>query len=307
MITNRSGSAKAVTAAAADDAVLRALCWPPPPDQPHLPDWPVRDWQAGLGGLIEQAILHKVLCLLADRFATTELDRHLPRAISRFLAATLRANQYLTSVYRAETARIMIALGEADLTAAALNGIAAESNLYEGSGARQFTDLDLLLAPEDITAARTMLTGLGYQCSHAEATTLTRHLDDTVVPRITIDLALSVHHTHSQDGIREILSRRVWQPLPGHDQLLPVLAAPDALLHCLARLDRTAPTPPAAGAARWAICADALRLARACELLTAAHLTPAPRVPREAAAGWARLQRLWPGLPPAPLSAGAQR
>ncbi|MGH3867780.1 MAG: nucleotidyltransferase family protein [Pseudonocardiaceae bacterium] len=286
--------------AAAGDAVLRALCWPPPPDQPHLPDWPVRDSWAGLGGLIERAILHKVLCLLADRLVTTGLDRDLPRAISRFLVGTLRANQYKTSIYRTETARIMVAVDQAGLTAAALNGIAAESSLYGGRGARQFSDLDVLLAPEHITVVRTVLTDLGYHSSSPVGTTLTRRINDILVPRITIDLTQSMHHAPGEDGVREILSRRIWQPLPGHGQPLPVLAAPDALLYCLTRLDRTTLTE--ADTPQWAICADALRLVRACENLPAAHWDPAPLVPA-AAAGWARLRRIWPQLPPMPLSA----
>lgn len=288
---------------AAADAVLRALCWPLSPDQSHPVDWPVRDWRAGLGELIECAILHKVLCLLADRVAATGLDRDLPRPISRFLAGALRANQHKTHIYRAEIARIMVPVGAAGVSAAAVNGIAAESHLYHGSGARQFSDLDLLLAPEDIMVTRTVLTELGYHSHSLTAMTYTRHLDDMLVPRITLDVSHSLHHTTSHDDIHEILNRRVWQPLPGHDQLLPVLAAPDALLHCLARLDRSALTPPRAGVPRWALCADALRLAHVCRNLPAAHLDPPPQLPVDAAAGWARLRDIWPALHPTPFRA----
>lgn len=241
-----------------------------------------------------------MLCLLAERVATTGFDRHLPRAISRFLSGTLRANQYTTRISRAEIARIMMAFREAGLTAAALNGIAAESRLYGGTGARQFTDLDVLLAPEHLTLARPVPTELGYHTSSPEATTFTRHLEDILVPRITLDLTVSAHHATDEHGVREILSRRRWQPLPAHEHPLPVLAASDALLHCLARLERTTLT----GTPRWAICADALRLAQACGNLPAAHRNPAPLVPATAAAGWARLRQLWPQLPATPFSPG---
>lgn len=132
-----------------------------------------------------------------------------------FLAATLRAHQDLTSVYRAEDRPDQgVAFSQAGLTTAALNGLAAETRLDGGSGARQFTDLNLLLAPEDITPARTVLTILDYHSDPAEATTLTCHLDGMLVPRITIDLAQSLHHTRSHEGIREILRRRAWQHCP---------------------------------------------------------------------------------------------
>lgn len=279
---------------AAADEMLHAVCWPPTPDPPHLPDWPVR---AAFKDLLETAILHKVLCLLADRLARAGLDRGLPRAISRFLSGTLRANQYMTRLYRTEITRIMMAFGEAGLTAAALNGIAAESNLYGGTGARQFTDLDVLLAPDDITTARAVLAKLGYHSTSLGATAFTRHLDDILVSRITLDLSASTYHVADEQGVREILSRRCWQPLPGHDHPLPILSAPDALLHCLARLERTTLT----GTPRWAICADALRLAQTCQNL------PAPLVPCVAAAGWARLRHIWPQLAATPFPPGTKR
>ncbi len=287
--------------AAADNALLSALCWPSSRSQPHLPGWPLRDLRAGLGNLFEHAILHKVLCLLADRLITTGLDRDLPRSISRFLDSTLRANQYKTSIYRAEAIRIMIAFGEVGLTAAVLNGIAAEFSLYSGRGARQFSDIDLLVPPADLTAARAVLAALGYSGSDKN-TALARHLDDILVPRITADLTSSVLYAHSEHDIREILSRRTRQPLPVSDQPLPILAAPDALLHCLARISKAAPMPWDADAPRWSICADALRLVRVCTQVPAAHLEPALAVPAAAATGWARLRRIWPDLPPTPFS-----
>ena len=163
--------------------------------------------------------------------------RDLPCAISRFLAVTLRANQYKTSIYRAEIARIMVAVDQARLTAAALNGIAAEPSLNGSRGPGN--------------------SAISMSCSPPR----TSRSPEPYSP--------------------------IWQSLPGHDQPLPVLAAPDALLHCLARLDRTAPTPPETGAPRWALCADALRLIRTCEDLLSAHQHPAPLVPATAA-DWAR-------------------
>lgn len=103
----------------------------------------------------------------------------------------------------------------------------------------------------------------------AASTTFWCHI---LVPRITVDLTQSMHHAPGEDGVREILGRRSWQPLPGHGQPLPVLAAPDVLC-----------------------------LVRAYENIPAAHRHPAPLVP-VVAAGWARLRHIWPQLPPVPLS-----
>jgi len=98
--------------------------------------------------------------------------------------------------------------------------IAAESSLYGGTGARQFTDLDVLLAPDDLPTARTVLTELGYHISSPEATMSTRHVDDIVVPRISFHLTSSPYHATDEHSVPEILSRRR-TPAP----LVPATAA----------------------------------------------------------------------------------
>ncbi|MGH3821865.1 MAG: hypothetical protein ACRDRA_03340, partial [Pseudonocardiaceae bacterium] len=57
------------------------------------------------------------------------------------------------------------------------------------------------LVPEQITLARTALTDLGYHSSAPEATTFTRHIDDILVPRITLDLTQTMHHTTDEHGV----------------------------------------------------------------------------------------------------------
>lgn len=101
---------------------------------------------------------------------------------------------------------------------AARNGIAAEPRLYGGTGARQVTDLDVLPAPEHFTLARMVLADLAYHSSSPEATTFTRHLDDILLPRITLNLArdcqnpaLLVAPRATAGGVR---LRQLWPQLP---------------------------------------------------------------------------------------------
>jgi hypothetical protein len=113
--------------------------------------------------------------------------------------------------------------------------------------------------------------------------TFTRHLDDILVPRITLDLTPSTHHATGAHNVREIL-----------------------LLHCLARLHRSALTPLEAGVPAWAICAGALCLVRACQELAPTQLNSAPHMPANATAGWTRLRYIWPQLPPTPFLTGTK-
>ena len=56
-----------------------------------------------------------------------------------------------------------------------------------------------MLAPEEITITRTVLADLGYHSSSPDATTYTRHLDDILVPCITLDLTQPT--PHARDGV----------------------------------------------------------------------------------------------------------
>jgi hypothetical protein len=190
------------------------------------------DW----GLLLTLAIHHNLTCLLAEF-----LTRHRPLApprLARHLAGTLRANQHKILLYRTAAAEISRAAGAAAVPVAAHAGIAWESALYGGTGARQLSDIDLLTTPAHGSRLRDVLAELGYR--PAGRSGLVRPTRDLVLPAIHVDV-----HTHlpgtrpdrAGEGIlAQMLDRRVLQRLPGHDVPLPVLAAADAVRAVALRL-----------------------------------------------------------------------
>lgn len=239
-----------------------------------------------LGTLLEAAITAKVLCLLAHTLAATELDTTLPGPVRRHLAGALRLNQHRTRAARTEIAQLTTAARDAEIVLAALNGIAVESVLYCGQGERQFTDLDVLVAPDQLAALQHLLSARGYHHRPGTPGAWTAPSGDPLIPDLTIDLA--THLDPGADATPDLLARRENQPIPGHPVPLPVLAAPDALHHTLHRLGRaTGPRGPLP----WSLCMDGARQ------LATATAEPELSTNEHTRAGYILLRSLWPDPP----------
>lgn len=300
-----------------EQAVLEAICVPASPEQvrellPPLLIDPAFRW----GELLERAIEHKVLSLLADTVKAADLTRYLPPRLWRFMDHALRCNQYKNAIYRTEASRMAAAAQAAGVAFTAVKGIAVESTLYGGRGGRQFSDIDLLICPDGRSACAELLAGLGYQPGHPDAsrrtvvplparkptaTTYTRLLDDIIVPSVSVDLTVRLPTDGPGDAMpmRHLLAGRKHQQIPGHPEVaLPVLENADHLLFMLLTLQgywsRSDQAP------RLSLYADALRLiaavpsARRGEL---AELVAALGLERSVAAALARLQQAFPHAP----------
>lgn len=237
------------------------------------------------GQLLEQAIEHKLLCVLADYLATTGLDTHAPRQMRRFLASTLRANQHKTYLYRREAGQVFRAFANAGIVAVALNGIALESGVYGGLGARQLSDIDILIAPDDMPHARVVLTQLAYsRTSECKANTFMRPLNDTVLPSVTVDLTTRLADTEQAASVRHIIHADS-QEFCG----LPVLSSPMAIQQALGRLGHELRS--LADGPRLIACADALRLS-----IDSRPRHSSTELPESLIDAWNFLRQRWPHL-----------
>ncbi|MBV9022657.1 MAG: nucleotidyltransferase family protein [Streptomycetaceae bacterium] len=201
----------------------------------------------GWGALMQLAVEQKLSCLVTDTLDRTGLLRLAPARLARFLQRAQRANQHTTQIQRRHAGRIASAARQVDLTIAACKGIAVESALYGGTGAREFSDLDILVAPEDTRAIELLLVGLGYQphrpCSATSSAQGAQRIrrasfvwsvptGDTLLPNVVVDVTCIWPHgaARGPDFLREALQRARRQPLPGlPGTSLPVLSPPDQI------------------------------------------------------------------------------
>ncbi len=238
-------SARANEPTRVEDVLLEAACLPTAAEQLHatirpLLTTPTLHW----GTLLATAIEHKVLCLLADTLASDRLGDEVPRPFRRFLSSVLRTSRHKTAIHRTQAAALTEAAAIQDLAFAAVKGIALESQLYGGRGAREFSDIDVLVDPHHADALRRTLRLLGYQPGRYDPTahrvtpddpsssTYTRLHDDLIAPCTVIDIRTDVlaSSVAPLDVAPGMLDRRQSQPLPGHPSVdLPVLDVLDHL------------------------------------------------------------------------------
>lgn len=117
------------------------------------------DW----GELLEQALRHKMLPLLAYHTLAAEPEQTVPRRVQDHFRSVLDLNRHKRTIWYREIDRIIKFMGEQGIQVLGRKDVAFESNLYHGNGSRRFGDMDLLIAPKDRDAVFEALPKLGYQ------------------------------------------------------------------------------------------------------------------------------------------------
>ena len=117
------------------------------------------DW----GILLEQAIRHKMLPLLAFHTVTAVPKQAVPRRIHGHLRSVLDLNRHKRTIWYPEADKIIKFLGQQNIQVIGRKDVAFESTLYSGNGSRRFGDIDMLITPQDRDAVLVSLPKLGYQ------------------------------------------------------------------------------------------------------------------------------------------------
>jgi len=218
------------------------------------------------GELLEQALRHKMLPLLAFHVLSDSLEASVPRRVKDHLRATLDLNRHKRTLWYREAARIVQALNEQEIRVAGRKDVAFETALYGGNGSRRLGDIDLLVVPQDKEQVVTIMTGLGYQTglynwqtdriaplSRKEMLlfqlnpdhipTLSLLTDDPVVRYIEVDFAISLTWTRSPFDVpvEAALAEIVYQPVSGFSGVeMPCLSSSFQFISTVLHLFREA-------------------------------------------------------------------
>jgi hypothetical protein len=244
-------------------AVLETLCLGPalPDAEAHarqLARTPGFHW----GELVEQALRHKVLPLVALCFTGPGAAGLAPMFVKRHLEQALDVNRRTIAVLREETARVIASLDRRGVRCAATKGIVFESTLYDGAGGRFMNDVDYMFLPEDGPRVSEALDAIGYvegrfdwasgaiapfgrevvigyRLNPDHVIPRARLVDDPVVRCAHVDFACSLTWTGSPFDlpVEAALADVSRQPIPGAPgAMLPVMRPEHHLaftiLHC---------------------------------------------------------------------------
>jgi hypothetical protein len=188
------------------------------------------DW----GELLEQALRHKMLPMLAHQVISTGLRFDVPTTIYQHLESALEWNRWQIEVCRRETVRVAQGLAGRGIPFVVTKGMAFESTLYDGLGTRLMNDIDFMIAPRDREAVMTLMQELGFRpffdwakdprreeissrLNPDHLPKLAREIDQPGSRIINVDIANSLTWTRSPFDVpvEEALENFVEQPVPG--------------------------------------------------------------------------------------------
>jgi len=165
----------------------------------------------------------------------------LARAQKRFYAILMR-NTALAD----ELLRVLAALGAAGVVALPVKGIVLAESLYGGLGLRQCADLDVLVQPRDLPAAREALRALGF------ANNLSLSFDEANHPfhdppyfreASNAEICLELHRALWDSRFFEFEADALWRravEAPLHGVRVLTLSPEDTLLHLAIHRSRSA-------------------------------------------------------------------
>src|SRR5690242_13134768 len=113
------------------------------------------------GELLEQALRHKMLPMLAHHIISAGLRFEVPTSIYQHLESALEWNRSQIEVFRRETVRVTQGLAGRGIQVVVTKGMAFESTLYGGLGTRLMNDIDFMVAPRDRERVMAVMQELG--------------------------------------------------------------------------------------------------------------------------------------------------
>lgn len=186
------------------------------------------------GELLEQALRHKMLPMLAHHIISAEVRFDVPTSIYMHMESALEWNRCQIEVFRNETARVAQGLAGRGLPFVVTKGMTFESTIYGGLGTRHMNDIDFMIAPSDRDSVMGVLQELGFRTffewakdprreeissrlNRDHLPKLIRPIDQPGTRVINIDVANSLTWTKSPFDVpvEEALKDPVQLPLPG--------------------------------------------------------------------------------------------
>jgi len=188
------------------------------------------DW----GELMEQALRHKMVPMLAHHIISNDLRFDVPTSIYLHLESALEWNRFQIEVYRREAVRVAQALAGRGIPFVVTKGMTFESTLYGSLGTRFMNDIDFMIAPRDREAVLSVMQQIGFRpffeyakdarreeissrLNQDHLPKLARTVDEPGIRTIQIDVANSLTWAKSPFDVpvEEALEDRVEQTVPG--------------------------------------------------------------------------------------------
>lgn len=188
------------------------------------------DW----GELLEQALRHQMVPMLAHHIISAGLQFDVPTSIYQHLESALEWNRWQIEVFRREAVRVAQRLAGRGIHFVVTKGMMFEATLYGSLGTRHMKDIDFMIAPRDREAVMSVMHELGFRpffdwAKDPRREEISSRLNPDHLPKlgraigqpgnrtILVDVANSLTWTKSPFDVpvEEALKKPVDQPFPG--------------------------------------------------------------------------------------------
>ncbi len=194
------------------------------------------------GEIIQQALRHNMLPLLAYVIQRNDLTKKVPHEFRDLLSVALSMNRHELTIGYREIARIVEAFEQQSIVFAVTKGYTFDSTLYNSAKVRKVNDIDLLVLPADKKKVFAALKDLGYKAGYFDdrsksivdmpeatmklyamvaefAPEFVIKIPDPLVQSMCVDMTCSLTWFNSSFKIAtsDALEERIWLAIPGHE------------------------------------------------------------------------------------------
>ena len=172
----------------------------------RLTNGPV-DWHY----VVEMAAFHGITPLVARNLADNGVSSRVPQPCLDELRKASRSTLYRNIILSAELAGVLSAFAGYGISAICLKGVALADSLYGNIGLRQTGDMDILLHPADIPAARALLQQRGYREGTPGKGPLHPFHGEPFWKQDGIDLMIELHWSPENRRLVDIPEEQIWR------------------------------------------------------------------------------------------------
>jgi hypothetical protein len=165
------------------------------------------DWQY----LLDLAETHSVVPLIAAAFLNTGLIKQLPQQYSEQLKNSYHTNLYKNLVLNDELIKFLAMFRQHSIPVISLKGTVLADQLYGNIGLRTVSDIDILVQPDKLAAANSLILELGYEQFTSERTWDHPFHVAPYFKRGQFQYVVELHYDLENPDIVTIPQEKIWQ------------------------------------------------------------------------------------------------
>jgi hypothetical protein len=157
------------------------------------------------------AEFHGVTPLIARNFIAGELMKSMPQPYPERFKSAYDNSLYRNIIISDELTRALASFRNHDIPAIVLKGTILAEQLYGNPGLRQVTDMDILVQPDKLSAAGSLLTELGYEQEEVIKTREHPFHEAPYRKQAQFPLVIELHWNIADPRLAAIPQEKIWQ------------------------------------------------------------------------------------------------